>query len=146
MLRALENSITDGALYRWRDPATGAGDVDLMLEVLYPFWTAVELTFPEAWGLPTRKSRLMHGAGIVSLSFLMDAIAESLLEQRIPTVEDYLQGLRLIRPLCHWTAGNWDFGDGIQRRWNDVQNTSKDVQMLSNFLLTGYRRQVSQLL
>src|SRR5688500_1268249 len=67
MLRALENSITDGALYRFRDPETGEGDVEPMLDVLKAFWAAVELTFPVAWGVPTRKSRLMHGAGVVSL-------------------------------------------------------------------------------
>ena len=125
ILRALESSITDGALYRWRDPKTGDGDLDGMLSVLNPFWTAVELVFPEAWGLPPRKSRLMHGAGIVSLSFLMDAIAEPLLDNRSVAVKDFVHGLKTIEPLCRWTSGDWDFGEGVRRRWNELQNTSR---------------------
>ncbi len=140
ILRALDNSISDGALYWWRDPQTGTGDIDGMLSLLQPFWTAVELVFPDAWGLPPRKSRLMHGAGIISLSFVMDAIAEPLLEQRTPDVADFVRGLKVIEPICRWSEGTWDFGDGIQRRWNEIQNTSKDVQTLTSYLLFEYRR------
>lgn len=144
MLKALENSITDGALYRFRDPATGDGDVDEMLAVLKPFWQAVELVFPEAWDLPPRKSRLMHGAGVISLSFLFDAIADPLLDDRIPTIEDYMAGLKLIEPSCAWTSGYWEFGDDARRKWNEIQNTPKDVQLLANFLLFKYRLESSR--
>ena len=116
MLKALENSITDGALYRFRDPATGDGDVDEMLTVLKPFWQAVELVFPEAWDLPPRRSRLMHGAGVVSLGFLMDAIAEPLLDDRTPTPHDYITGLQAIAPICAWTTGTWEFGDDASKK------------------------------
>ena len=140
ILRALDNSITDGALYRWRDPETGEGDLEGMLSVLKPFWTAVELVFPEAWGLPTRKSRLMHGAGIISLGFLMDAIAEPILDKAQPKVADFARELKRIEPICHWTSGDWDFGDGVLRRWNEIQNTPGHVQMLTSYLLFEYRR------
>jgi DGQHR domain-containing protein len=140
MLRALENSISDGALYRYRDPATGEGDVDAMLDVLKPFWRAVELVFPGAWDLPPRKSRLMHGAGIISLSFLMDTIAEPLLDDGPPPIEIFIEKLKIIAPVCHWTAGDWDFGDGIIRHWNQIQNTPRDVQLLANHLLVEFRR------
>lgn len=143
MLRTLENSITDGALYRFRDPVTGDGDLDGMLSVLKPFWSAVELVFPSAWGLPPRKSRLMHGAGVVSLGFLMDAIAEPLLDDRAPTPHDYITGLQAIAPICAWTTGTWQFGDGASKRWNDLQNTPKDVQLLSSYLLFEYRKATS---
>ena len=144
ILRALDNSITDGALYWWRDPRTGDGDIDGMLSLLRPFWTAVEMVFPRAWGLPTRKSRLMHGAGVISLSFIMDAIAEPLLDKRTPSVADFVRGLNVIQPVCHWTEGTWDFGEGIQRRWNEIQNTPRDVQTLTSYLLFEYRRNTSQ--
>jgi|688.fasta_scaffold14087_2 DGQHR domain-containing protein len=146
ILRALDNSISDGALYWWRDPQTGKGDIESMLALLRSFWTAVELVFPDAWGLPTRRSRLMHGAGIISLSFVMDAIAEPLLEQRTPNVADFVRGLRVIEPICHWTEGTWDFGEGVQRRWNEIQNTPKDVQTLTSYLLFEYRRRSGRLL
>jgi DGQHR domain-containing protein len=140
MLRMLENSITDGALYRFRDPETGDGDVELMLSVLKPFWAAVELTFPGAWGLPARKSRLMHGAGVVGLGFLMDAIADQILDDRLPQIDDYLRQLKLIAPLCHWTSGTWKFGPELHRKWNDLQNTPRDTQLLTSYLLFEYRR------
>lgn len=140
ILRALENSITDGALYRFRDSETGEGSIDEMMLVLSPFWEAVHQVFPEAWGLPPRKSRLMHGAGIVSLSFIMDAIAEPLLDEQIPSLGSYIQGLELIKSACHWTEGQWDFGEGVYRKWNEIQNISRDVQLLTSYLLFQYRR------
>lgn len=139
ILRALESSITDGALYKWRDPKTGDGDVAGMLTVLYAFWSAVELVFPTAWGLPPRKSRLMHGAGIVSVSFLMDAVADPLIESHVPGIDEFVDELRSIEDICHWTEGEWDFGGGVKKRWNEIQNISGDVQMLTNFLQSEYR-------
>ena len=144
ILRALDNSITDGALYRWRDPETGEGDLDGMLSVLKPFWTAVELVFHDAWDLPTRKSRLMHGAGIISMGFLMDAIAEPMLDKGQPKVADFVRELKRIESICHWTSGEWDFGDGVLRRWNEIQNTPGHVQMLTSYLLFEYRNAAKQ--
>src|SRR3954471_7505598 len=76
VLRMLENSLTDGCLYHYRDAETGGGDIEEMLLVLKPFWRAVEKVFGEAWGQPPRRSRLMHGVGIASLGYLMDAITD----------------------------------------------------------------------
>jgi len=146
VLKMLSNSITDGALYRFRDPATGGGDIELMLSVVKPFWTAVELVFPKAWGLPPRKSRLMHGAGMTSLGFLMDAIADRYLDKRLPQVEDYIRHLKLIAPLCHWTEGTWTFGPELERKWNDLQNTPRDTQLLTSYLLFEYRKAFSELI
>lgn len=143
ILRAVDNNITDGALYRWRDPATGEGDLDGMLSVLAPFWTAVSLVFPEAWNKPPRKSRLMHGAGVISMSFVMDAIADPVLDDRLPTVEDFVRGLKVIEPVCRWTEGTWEFGDNVRRKWNEIQNVPRDVQMLTSYLLFEYRRRNS---
>src|SRR4051812_14178143 len=67
ILKMLENSLSDGVLYRFRyDNADGA-DAEKMLFVLQAFWGAASEVFHEAWGLPPKRSRLMHGAGIVSL-------------------------------------------------------------------------------
>ena len=46
-------------------------------------------------------------------------------------------------PACRWTDGYWDFGPGLQRRWNEIQNTSKDVHLLANYLLIQYRRETT---
>ena len=56
-----------------------------MLAVLKDFWRAVSHVFPEAWDKPPRQSRLMHGAGIASLGFLMDTIFDRYIRVRVPT-------------------------------------------------------------
>lgn len=139
MLKMLENSITDGALYRFRDPDTGGGDMEQMLHVLFNFWGAVRDTFPEAWGEPPRRSRLMHGVGIVSLGFVMDAITDRRSSGEItPTRETYRLDLQRLAPVCAWTKGSWDFGPRDQRPWNELQNTPKDIQLLADYLLAEY--------
>jgi hypothetical protein len=38
-----------------------------------------------------------------------------------------------------WTDGYWDFGPGDQRKWNEIQNTHRDIQILANCLLIQYK-------
>ena len=135
----IENSLSDGLLYRFRDPADGRGDADQMVAGLHNFFSAVRSVFPRAWGLPPRRSRLMHGAGIVSLGLLMDAIAERKRRKNIPSQEDFEGDLSPLVDVCRWTDGYWDFGPGQKRRWNEIQNTGKDIQLLSNYLLVQYK-------
>ena len=139
VLRMIENSLTDGALYRFRSADRHGGDVESMMAVLSRFWAAVASVFPAAWDLPPRRSRLVHGAGVASLGFIMDAISDRYRAQGIPTVEQYREELVPLEEVCRWTDGYWEFGPGAQRRWNEVQNTSKDIQILSNFLLVRYK-------
>src|SRR3954452_1361044 len=72
VLKMIENSLYDGALYQYRDPIDGSGDVDQILLHLNQFWAIVAHTFADAWALPPLKSRLTHGVGIQSLGFVMD--------------------------------------------------------------------------
>jgi DGQHR domain-containing protein len=140
VLRMIENSITDGALYAYRDPHTGEGDGAKMLEVLWNFWAAVVVTWPEAWALPPRKSRLTHGVGVVALGYVMDEITESCsVGGRVPTVEDYCAHLAPLVEVCAWTRGQWDFGLREHRPWNDLQVTPKDILKLADLLLRIYR-------
>ncbi len=139
MLKMLENSLSDGALYTFRDPDTGAGDEDKMLSLLIDFWSAVRDVFDDAWDKPPRQSRLMHGVGIASLGFLMDAIFDRYSRERIPDKDDFSADLSELSSLCRWTHGFWDFGPGAQRKWNELQNTSRDIQLLTNYLLYQYK-------
>lgn len=144
VLRMIENSLSDGVLYDFRDPDTGAGDAEAMLSILGNFWTAVAEAFPEAWGISPRKSRLVHGAGIVSLGFLMDAIADHVYRETrelLPSIEDFAKGIAVVAPHCRWTSGTWDFGGGVTRRWNELQNLQRDIDLLTNHLLGTYRRE-----
>jgi hypothetical protein len=138
LIKAIENSLTDGALYRFRN-RQGEDDVDSMLAVLKEFWSAVAEVFESAWRQPPRRSRLMHGAGIIALSFLMDAIADRYRHAGLPTRDHFMADLRPLQPICRWTDGHWDFGPGVHRKWNEIQNTPKDIQLLANYLLVKYR-------
>lgn len=141
ILRMVENSLSDGVLYRLRE-GNGADDVEAMLGVLYGFWRAVAKTFPDAWSLPAKRSRLVHGAGVVSMGFLMDAIAERYRSKGLPDERVFAKDLAPLKASCRWTDGIWDFGPGQQRKWNEIQNTTKDIQLLANYLLVQYKSQV----
>ena len=96
MLKMLENSLSDGALYTFRDPETGAGDEEKMLSLLIDFWSAVRDVFADAWDKPPRQSRLMHGVGIASLGFLMDAIFDRYSREQIPDEGRFRTGPRRV--------------------------------------------------
>jgi DGQHR domain-containing protein len=139
ILKMLEHSLTDGVLYRFRD----GPDMDAMLAVLKPYWAAVARVFPEAWELPARKSRLVHGAGIVSLGFVMDAICDARGQDATPTTEEFEEDLRPLAPFCAWTDGEWDLGRAFgKRKWNEVQNVPREIELLANYLLTKHRELV----
>ena len=42
--------------------------------LLKHYWEAVATVFPKAWDAPPRRSRLVHGVGIIALGCLMDEI------------------------------------------------------------------------
>lgn len=142
ILKMLQNSLSDGALYRFRDPLTGRGDEEQMLTLLMNFWAAAKEVFAEAWALPPRRSRLMHGVGIVSLGFLMDAIFDRYSRTQIPDRGDFVSDLLPLMDVCRWTNGYWEFSSTDQRKWNELQNTSRDIQVLTNYLLFEYKTRV----
>lgn len=142
ILRMLENSLHDGALYRCRLQANGEADTERMLELLFNFWGAVGRVFNEAWGQPPTRSRLTHGVGIVSMGYLMDAIADRYRANGIASIQQFEADLEPLKEYCSWTDGYWNFGSGNQRKWNEVQNTTKDIQLVANYLLVQYKRLV----
>jgi len=139
VLRMIGHSLSDGVLYRYRDYWGENHDEDAMLRVMKMFWQAVAETFPIAWQHPPRRSRLTHGAGIVSLGFLMDTISDRHRNHGHPTKEQYANDLKALVPVCRWTNGYWEFGPGAQRRWDEIQNTGKDIQLLTNYLMIQYK-------
>lgn len=133
VLKMLENSLSDGVLYRHRD------DENMAVEIVKRFWNAVRNVWPNAFGKPARHSRLMHGAGIVALGFVMDAICDRLRKTGIPCIEDFAGELSCLVPHCAWDNGTWEFGVGATCKWNEIQNTSKDVQTLAIYLCSIYK-------
>ena len=112
ILRMVEHSLSDGALYKYRKPGTAEGDTEGMLRLLKVFWKATAAVFDDSWGLPPRRSRLMHGAGIIGMGLLMDAISEDRPKDDEPTFEAFRRELEPLRERCHWTEGFW----GLPRR------------------------------
>lgn len=138
ILKMLENSLSDGVLHDLR--YTGEGpDIEAMLSVLGNYWRAVRDVFGEAWGKDPRKSRLMHGAGIVSMGFLMDAICARYRRYRIPGEHQFRDDLLPLQSVCHWSGGKWVFGPGKELEWNEIQNVPRHIEILTNHLLYQYK-------
>jgi DGQHR domain-containing protein len=133
VLKMIENSLYDGALYQYRDPIDGSGDIKNMLLHLTIFWSLVRTTFQQEWKQVPRKSRLTHGVGIQAMGFVMDALTDGVPAEKLP--RQHLEiPLRRIAQLAAWTGGTWDL-DGEERRWNSLQNTPNDVRVLTNYLV-----------
>lgn len=142
ILSMIGNSLSDGVIYLFRG-GEGGPDVEAMLRVLKDFWSAVAAVFPEAWSRPPRLSRLTHGAGVVALGLVMDAVADYHRAEGVPARSLFVEELARLSPHCHWTpeSGDWRL-DGLRRRWNEIQNTPRDVRLLADLLLKAYRRLV----
>jgi hypothetical protein len=76
------------------------------------------------------------------MGYLMDAIADRHCGIAEPTEDLFSQDLEALKPYCRWTNGYWDFGPGAQFKWNELQNTSRHISMLANYLLVVYKSDV----
>jgi len=137
ILKMLDSSISDGALYEFRDPVSGEVESEPAMEILGNFWSAVGDVFKDAWGpdVSTRRSRLVHGAGIAAMGLLMDSIAQ---RRRTADYMTFRKDLEVVAPFCAWTSGEWVFDENDRRPWNAIQNISKDTELLKNHLRRVY--------
>ena len=127
-----------GCLFPYRNLATLETDFDGICKILVTYWTAVRNVFPEAWGKPPEKSRLMHGVGIRAMGRLMDRIMPSIRINQKNAVQEVQKELNRISEDCHWTSGAWaELG---QLQWNELQNVPRHITHLSNFLIRKYTR------
>jgi hypothetical protein len=141
VLKMIENSVYDGALYQYRDPRTGEGNEDWMVRHLVTFWSRVHEKWPIAWELPPRKSRLTHGVGIQALGYVMDLLTAETDSSQPPFVDIIDGSLELLAPFAAWTDGFWQLSPGDERRWNGLQNTPNDVRKLTNLFVQVLRQQ-----
>ena len=139
MLRVLESSLSDGVLWEIAQVEEGDAAIVEMYRVLSSFWSAVRTVWEDIWDLKPRKSRLLHGAGIVSLGYLMEEMIVRYRGPSWPPTSYFVQQLQLLEDDCHWTQGRWEFGGEVTRRWDEIQNVNKDVMMLMNHLTRVYR-------
>lgn len=112
------------------------------IDLINNFFHAVRTVFRPEWdNLSPRHSRLRHGAGIVSLGFVMDEIFA---KQETSKKEDFIEGLQTLKQHTAWTSGQWKFSESDIRPWNGVQNTPSDIELLSNFLIQKIRKKHRQ--
>jgi len=138
LIKMLEDSLKSpsGCLFPYRNIATGETDFARIRRTLLIYWNAVWDTFPEAWGLPPSRSRLMHSVGLRAMGRLMDRVMNGVhpdIPQPRRLVRRYLDR---IAPICHWTSGRWEDLGGL--RWNELQNVPSHFRMLSNLLVRSY--------
>lgn len=126
---------TSGCLFPFRNITTGETDFEGIWQLLLVYWSAVKETFPDAWGKPPTQSRLMHGAGIRAMGRLMDRIMATVDVHNSAVVEHVMKDLTLVAPHCHWTSGTWE---GLDMRWNDIQNVPRHTNELSSYLIRVY--------
>lgn len=140
MRRAITNSLNDGALFQVAKSAGRDGFESedqmhsAMQSVLETYWEGVSLAFPEAWKLPPKASRLTHGVGVVSLGFVMDHLHTRRLKGADWNALSIAGELRTLAPYCAWTSGAWKFSTDDVRGWNVLQNTDRDVRLLTGYL------------
>jgi DGQHR domain-containing protein len=105
VLRMLENSLSEGLLYRYRGNGTRERDPEAIFKGLCAYWSAVREVFHDAWGKPPKKSRLMHGAGILSMGYVMDAIGDRHRTRRMLSADMFANDLAPLKSVCRWTDG-----------------------------------------
>ena len=132
LIKVTENSLNNyGALSLYKGVGRIPDDLNGMYEIMFSFWDAVREVFPEAWGLPSTESRLMHSAGIQAMGHLMDRIIP-----RIPRDKNLKTNIKnsllLIQESCAWTQGEWD---GLGMAWNEIQSVPRHIRMLSEHLI-----------
>lgn len=142
LLQAITASLSpSGVLFPYKDLSSGTIDTSTIRKILVVYWTAVRDTFPDAWGISPNKSRLMHGVGIRSMGQLMDRVMErAMFEVDINSDEAYskvMAELALVEPYCRWTKGRWP---EINYNWNELENITKHINILSNYLIRVYQK------
>jgi DGQHR domain-containing protein len=138
VVKMIEESLSSpsGCLFAYRNIATGETDFEGICNVLVTYWKGVRDTFPEAWGKPPAKSRLMGGAGIRAIGRLMDRIMPGIRLQSRDPVSQVKKEIQRIAPVCRWTSGRWEDLDGL--KWNELQNVPRHIHILSNYLIRTY--------
>lgn len=129
--KVMMSSLTDGIM---RELIKEPGGKQKCVKLTSEFYKAVQMVFPEDWWEHTPKtSRLVHGAGIQALGYVMEALA---VLEGARTWAQFAEHLGGLRGHTAWTSGAWDFGGEDQRHWKAVNVTSRDIMTLAKYLNT----------
>lgn len=136
MQRLVMNSTSQGAI---RELIAFDDRESRAVQLIDEFFKAVAMVFGGEWtGMAPRHSRLRHGAGIVSMGFVMDLLYAT---KKINTCDGFAKSLKLLRPFTSWTSGEWQI-PGYKVPWNGIENTSSDIDILSRYLVSTIKRQL----
>ena len=128
--KVIINSLHDGIMREFMRNPDGH---EKSFHLISDYYRAVSLVFREAWeDRKPKNSRLVHGAGIVAMGYVMEVLA---LSQGSRTWEDFQKGLAPIVGKTAWIDGIWDFAPSDQRAWNSIQNTPGDIMVLAHYLM-----------
>ena len=124
LIKVTENSLNNyGALALYKGIGRIPDNLNGLYSIMSSYWTAVSEVFPEAWGLPSTESRLMHSAGIQAMGHLMDRIVPRL--PRETNMKDNIKtSLIAISDQCAWIDGDWE---GLGMAWNEIQSVPKHM-------------------
>lgn len=137
--RVIMNSLSDGMMREFvRRPHGKVRGFELISE----FYRAVQSVFADEWKdhKPTT-SRLVHGAGIVALGYVMETLA---LLEGARAWEEFAKGLGCLVGRTAWTKGEWHFAGGDTRHWKAIQNVNRDIVRLAAYLLAIVRDDIRQ--
>jgi DGQHR domain-containing protein len=135
MQKLVMNSASDGAI---RDFIQYENREDHSYELISEFFAAVEEVFGPEWiGMTPRQSRLVHGAGLVAMGFVMDHLfyAEGATKR-----QQFIDGLEALKPYTAWTSGQWTLTETDVRPWNGIQNTPSDIDALTRYLVASTKK------
>ncbi|WCK05524.1 DGQHR domain-containing protein DpdB [Agrobacterium tumefaciens] len=137
--RVVINSMSDGVMRELIREPDGA---DLSFALISDFYRAVQNVFRDEWeGHTPKTSRLVHGAGIMSLGYVMEVLA---LLDGARTVDDFSNGLASLVDKTAWSSGEWNFGENDRRNWKSVQNVNRDIVTLAQYLIGIVRADVKR--
>jgi DGQHR domain-containing protein len=133
--RVIMNSVSDGAL---RDFKGRDDEFDLAFNLISDFYGAVQQVFPEDWnGHSPKTSRLVHGAGIVAMGYVMELLYA---RDGARDLASFRRGLSVLKGRTAWTHGSWKFSDSEIVPWNMVQNVQRQIIALAQYLVTLVKR------
>lgn len=108
-------------------------------ELVSNFFHAVQQTFPESWdGHKPTTSRLVHGAGIIAMGYVMDEVYS---RNKSTTIDSFKEGLRPLVGKTAWTEGSWRFSNDEVVPWNRIEVTPRQYQQLAEHLVGLIRRE-----
>jgi DGQHR domain-containing protein len=128
--KVIMNSADSGAI---REHAHAPTRLGFGFDLLSSFYGAVADVFPQAWnGQTPQTSRLVHGAGVVAMGYVMET-----LYSRTGSLsrDKFAEGLEPLRRRVAWTSGRWSFPDGSIVQWDEIENTSRQIQRLALYLV-----------